>query len=88
MGEYKRDEHSSWDPDEEIETWKKREAVLAGGEAASDEEEDDERAPAVESPKQKEVDIVPEQGESDAGAEVVAPEPEDATASAEDLAKD
>ena len=60
MGEYKRGEHSSWDPDEEIETWKKREVVLAGGEAASDEEEDDEGAPAVESPKQKEDDAVPE----------------------------
>ena len=31
MGEYKRGEHSSWDPDEEIETWRKREAVLTGG---------------------------------------------------------
>ena len=36
MGEFKRDEHSSWDPDEEIETWRKREAVLAGAEFASD----------------------------------------------------
>ena len=88
MGEFKRGEHSSWDPDEEIETWTKREAVLAGGEAASDEEEDDEGAPAVESPKQKEDDVAPEQGEPDAGAEVVTPEPEDAAASAKDLAKD
>ena len=88
MGEYKRGEHSSWDSDEEIETWKKREAVLAGGETASDDEEYDDGAPAMESPKQKEVNVVPEQGEPDAGVEVVAPEPEDAAASAEDLAKD
>ena len=52
MGEYKRGEHSSWDPDEEIETWKKREAVLAAGDDASDgEAEEEEVAPAVESPK-------------------------------------
>ena len=73
MGEYKRGEHSSWDLDEEIETWKKREAVLAGGEATSDEEEDGDGASAVESPKQKEDDVVPEQGELDVGAEVVVP---------------
>ena len=52
MGEFKRGEHSSWDPDEEIETWRKREAVLAGGEPGFDgEASDDEGAPAVESPK-------------------------------------
>ena len=51
MGEFKRGEHSSWDPDEEIETWRKREAVLAGLEVASDEEDDEEEAPVVESPK-------------------------------------
>ena len=63
MEEFKRGEHSSWDPNEEIETWRKREAVLAGDEAASDEEEVDEGAPAAGSPKQKEDDVLPEQGE-------------------------
>ena len=63
--------------------------MLAGGEPASDAEaSDDEGASAMESPKQKVVDVIPEQGEPDAGAEVVAPEPEEAAASAEDLARD
>ena len=63
--------------------------MLAGGEPASDgEASDDEGAPAVESPKQKEVDVVSEHGEPDAGAEVVTPEPKDAAASAEELARD
>ena len=39
MGEYRRGEHSSSDPDEEIQTWDKRAAVLAGDKAASDEVE-------------------------------------------------
>ena len=69
MGEFKRGEHSSWDPDEEIETWRKREAVLAGVESASDgEASEDEGAPAVESPKQQEEEVVPELGEPAAGA--------------------
>ena len=89
MGEFKRGEHSSWDLDEKIETWRKREIMLAGGEPASDSEaSDDEGAPAVESPKQKEVDVVSEHGEPDAGAEVFVPEPEDVAASVEDIAKD
>ena len=68
--------------------------MLAGGEAASDEKDDDEGAPAVESPKQKGDDVVPDQGEPDAGAEGVVPEPEDVAAhedpavDAEDIAKD
>ena len=95
MGEFKRGEHSSWDPDEEIETWRKREAVLAGAESASDgEASEDEGAPAVESPKQQEAEVAPELGEPAAGAEDVVPEPEgtpaheDPAASAEDIAKD
>ena len=95
MGEFKRGEHSSWDPDEEIETWRKREAVLAGVESASDgEASEDEGAPVVESPKQQEEEVVPELGESAAGTEGAVPEPDDAAtpedpaASAEDIAKD
>ena len=63
MGEFKRGEHSSWGPGEEIETWRKREAVLAGVESASDgEASEDEGAPVVESPKQQEEMVLPELG--------------------------
>ena len=47
MGEFKRGEHSNWDSDEEIWTWDKRAAVLAGGEASEDEEDEDEPAPVT-----------------------------------------
>ena len=36
MGEFRRGEHSSWDPDEDIRTWEKRATVLAGGEVSED----------------------------------------------------
>ncbi|KAL5583527.1 hypothetical protein UlMin_015969 [Ulmus minor] len=49
MEEFKRGEHASWDPDQEIETWRKREAVLAAGEDESD--ADEEETPAAGSPK-------------------------------------
>ena len=95
MGEFKRGEHSSWDPDEEIEIWRKREAVLARVESTSDgEASEDEGAPVVESPKQHVEEVVPELGESAAGVDGTVPEPEDAAApedpaaSAEDIAKD
>ena len=95
MGEFKRGEHSSWDPDEEIETWRKREAVLAGAESASDAEaSEEEGSPAVESPKQQEVEVVPELGEPADGVEDAvleqqdAPAHEDPAASAEDIARD
>lgn len=93
MGEFKRGEHSSWDPDEEIETWRKREAVLAGAESAFEDSED-EGAPAGGSLKQPEVEVVPQPDEQAAEAEDVVPEPVDAPAhedpavSAEDLAED
>ena len=88
MEEFKRGEHASWDPDQEIETWKKREAVLAAGEDASDAEEEEEEAPSVGSPKSREMVANPEQVEPDAGADPVAFEPEDPAASVEDIAKD
>ena len=87
MDEFKRGEHGSWDPNQEIETWKKREAVLAAGEDESDAEEEEE-APAAGSQKTQETVKNPEHVEPDAGAEPVAPEPEDVAASAEDIAKD
>ena len=61
--------------------------MLAAGEDESDAEEEEE-APAVGSPKTQEMVTNPEHVEPDAGAEPVAPEPEDAAASAEDIAKD
>ena len=73
--------------DQEIETWKKREAVLAEGEDASDEDEE-EAAPTVGSPKPKEMEVDPEQAEPNVGAEAVVSEPAETAASAEDLAKD
>ena len=48
--EFKRSEQTSWDPDEEIWTWKRREAVLAGGGDES-KEDDDESTPMAGSPK-------------------------------------
>ena len=87
MEEFKRGEHASWDPDQEIETWKKREAVLATGKDESDADEEEE-APAAGSPKTQETVTDPEHVEPDAGAEPVVPEPEDVAASAEDIAKD
>ncbi|KAL5563464.1 hypothetical protein UlMin_033211 [Ulmus minor] len=91
MAEFKKGEHSSWDPDEEIRTWEKRQTLMAGGEVS---EEEDEAVIAAESPKQKEDDVAPELGEAAAGAEGVVPETEvaaaheDPAASAEDIAKD
>ena len=82
MAEFKRGEHSSWDPDEEIRTWEKRKALIAGGEVSEDEEIKDESAPAVGSPK-------PVEGvEPDVGAKEVVPEPVETVASAEDIAGD
>ena len=88
MSEFKRGEHSSWDPDEEIRTWDKRATVLAGGEDASDEEDEEEVAPAMGSPKPQELEVAAEQAEPDAGAEAVVSEPAKTATSAEDLAKD
>ena len=63
MGEFKRGEHSSWDPDEEIRTWDKKAAMLAGGEASEDEDDEDELAPVAEGPEQAE-GVDPENVES------------------------
>ena len=61
--------------------------MLAAGEDESDVEEEEE-APAAGSPKMQETVADPEHVEPDAGAEPIAPEPEDVAASAEDIAKD
>ena len=92
MVEFKKGEHSSWDPDEEIRTWERRQTLMAGSEVSEDEEVE-EAALAVESPKQKD-DVAPEQGELAAEAKGVVPEPddvaahEDPTAGAKDIARD
>ena len=61
---------------------------MLAGKDASDAEEEEEEAPVVGSPKTREMVANPEQVEHDAGADLVAPELEDPTASAEDIAKD
>ena len=68
---------------------------MAGAESASDgEASEEEGAPAVESPKQQEAEVVPELGEPADGAEDAvleqqdAPAHEDPAASAEDIARD
>ena len=89
MEEYKKGEHASWDPDQEIETWKKREAVLAVGEDTSDKEEDEEEwAPAVGSPKPVEMGVDPKRVEPDVGAKEVVPKPVETAASSENIAGD
>ena len=57
MEEYKKGEHASWDPNQEIQTWKKRGAVLATDEDVTDEEDEDEEvlALATGSPRQVEL---------------------------------
>ena len=87
MVEFKRGEHSSWDPDEEIQTWEKRKAVLASSEVSEDEENEDESAPAVESPKQVE-GIDPVNVEPDVGAKEVSPEFGEVATSTEDIVGD
>ena len=51
MEEFKKSEHTSWDLDQEIQTWKKRIAMLAKGDREESEEEDDESTLMAESPK-------------------------------------
>jgi len=93
MAEFKRGEHSSWDPDEEIWTWEKRQTLMASGDVSEDEELE-EATLATESPMQKDDDVTPEMGEPAAGVEGVEPEPEDVAApedpaaGAEDIARD
>ena len=87
MAEFKRSEHSSWDSNEEIRTWEKREALIAGGEVSED-EEGEEAAPTVGSPKPKEMEVDLEQAEPDVGVEAVVSEPVETAASAEDIAED
>ena len=89
MEEYKKGEHASWDLDQEIETWKKRDAMLAAGEEATDEEEDEEESTlAVGSPKQVEMGVGPERVEPDTRAKEVAVDIEEQAASPEDITRD
>ena len=47
--EFKKGEHVSWDPDQEIQTWKDREVVLVR--VKEEESNDDESTPMAGSPK-------------------------------------
>ena len=71
MGEFKRGEHSTWDPDKEIRTWDKRAAVLDGGEVSKDEEEMS--TSAIGSPKEMGHRDGFDHAEPNAGAKDVAP---------------
>ena len=68
MGEFKRGDHSNWDPHEEIRTWERRATVLDGDADASEDEDEEESALAIGSPKQVELGGGSKQVESDAGA--------------------
>ena len=84
MAEFKRSEHSSWDPDEEIQTWDKRKAVLAGDEASEHEVIEDESAPVAGSPKPVE-GVDPESDEPNVGTKEVTPKSVEVAPSAEDI---
>ena len=68
MAEFKRGEHSTWDLDDEIQTWEKRATVLAYGDPSEDEKDEEESAPTVRSPKEVVLRGGSEQAEPDAGA--------------------
>ena len=87
MGEFKRGEYSSWDPNEEIQTWDKRAAVLAGGEVSEDEEEDV-STPALGSLKEKDSQTEPEPVEPITRAKDMAIETREKAASQEDITVD
>ena len=86
MGEFKRGNHTNWDLDEEIRTWDKRAAVLAGGEVSEDEVEMS--TPAIGNPKEMGPKDGSNQAESNTGAKDVAPDVGEQAASHEDIAKD
>ena len=90
MEEYKKGEHASWDSDQEIQTWKMREAMLVTGEDVIDEEDEDEEelALAIGSPRQVELGVGSEQVEPDAGAKEVAADIGEQAASHEDITGD
>ena len=56
MENFKKGEHANLDPNQEIQTWKNREAMLAKGDKESEEKED-ESTPMVESPRHVEPEI-------------------------------
>ena len=86
MGEYKRGEHSSWDPDEETRTWYKRAAVLGGGEVSKDEEEMS--TLAIRNPKVMGPGDGYDQAEPNTRAKDVALDVGEQVASHEDITKD
>ena len=87
MREFKIGEHSSWDPDEVIQTWDKKASILAGGEVSKDEKEEV-STPAIGSPMEKGPQVETESAEPDAGAKDAAVEPREKAASHEDITID
>ena len=68
MGEFKKVEHDSWEPNQEIQTWEKRAAVLTKDDEEDSDKEDDELTSMVESPKQTEFGDSSKQTEPEVGA--------------------
>ena len=87
MGEFKRGKQSIWDLDEEICTWDKWAAVLAGGDVSKDEEEEM-STPAIGSLKEKGPQVKTESTEPDVGAKEAAVEIGEKAASHEDITVD
>ena len=90
MREFKRAEHTSWDPTQEFQTWKRREVVLAVGEDETDEEE---LPLVVGSSKQVELGdsskkAKPKVGAGDVAGDAVAKEDVEPIVSQEDITKD
>ena len=93
MGEFKRCEHANWDPDEEICTWRRREAMRARDGEGSKEEDKEEPALVAGSPKSKELGDSSKQVKPDAGAKEAAGDaevqgPVEPVVSQEDITKD
>ena len=67
MGEFKRGEHATWDPDQEIQTWEKRAAALAKGDEQFEEKKEDESSLVAGSPMHVELGDSSKQVEPEAG---------------------
>ena len=91
MEEFKKGEHTSWDPDEEIQMWKRWQAMLDGG--GDESEEDEELAAMIRSPKQSELgdgskEAKPEAGVGNVSGDVGKQGPIEHVVSQEDITKD
>ena len=93
MGKFKRGEHASRDPNQEIQTWEKIVVVLAKGAEEESNEEDDESTLMAGSLKQTELGdsskkAEPKVGTGDVAGDVRKQGPVEPIASQEDITKD